>query len=174
MTRTAARGIAVQLIFALCMTGAEPETLLDDFFGESYFATLGGEDTLFAEEPDKKQLAYIRELVTKTAEHREELDGYIEKYSRGWKPERISKTALAVLRCALCEIQYMDDVPAGAAINEAVELAKGYEEPETVAFINGILGSFMREEKGIEALAGAEGAPEPAEEADGETPAEEE
>ena len=56
----------------------------------------------------------------------------------------ISKTALAVLRCALCEILYMEDVPDAAAINEAVELAKGYDEPDTVAFVNGVLGSFMR------------------------------
>ena len=46
----------------------------------------------------------------------------------------------------MCEILYMDDVPNAAAINEAVELAKGYEEPETVAFINGVLGSFVRGE----------------------------
>ena len=60
--------------------------------------------------------------------------------------ERISRTALAVLRCAICEILYMDDVPASAAINEAVELAKGYDEPDTVSFINGVLGGFMRGE----------------------------
>ena len=43
---------------------------------------------------------------------------------------------------------YMDDIPNSAAINEAVELAKGYDEPETVAFINGVLGGFMRGEFG--------------------------
>ena len=62
--------------------------------------------------------------------------------------DRISKTALAVLRCALCEIIYMDDIPDSAAINEAVELDKGYDEPDTVAFVNGVLGGFMRGEKG--------------------------
>ncbi len=77
-------------------------------------------------------------------EKRDEIDAYIERYAHGWKRERISKTALAVLRCAICEIMYMDDVPASAAINEAVELDKGYDEPETVAFVNGILGGFMR------------------------------
>ena len=65
-------------------------------------------------------------------------------YAKGWKIERISKTALAVLRCALCEILYMEDIPDSAAINEAVELAKGYDEPDTVAFVNGVLGGFMR------------------------------
>ena len=58
----------------------------------------------------------------------------------------MSKTAMAILRCAVSEIMYMDDIPANAAINEAVELAKGYDEPETVSFINGILGGIMRGE----------------------------
>ena len=75
-----------------------------------------------------------------------ELNHMIEKYARGWRLERISRVAAAIMRCAMCEILYMDDVPNAAAINEAVELAKGYEEPETVAFINGVLGSFVRGE----------------------------
>ena len=65
--------------------------------------------------------------------------------------ERISRTALAVLRCAVCEILYMEDIPNAAAINEAVELCKGYDEPDTVAFVNGVLGGIMRGELGEEA-----------------------
>lgn len=53
---------------------------------------------------------------------------------------------MAALRCAVCEIAYMDDIPAASAINEAVELAKGFDEPETVSFINGVLGGIMRGE----------------------------
>ena len=53
---------------------------------------------------------------------------------------------MAVLRCAICEILYMEDIPNAAAINEAVELAKGYDEPDTVSFVNGVLGGFMRGE----------------------------
>ena len=87
-------------------------------------------------------------LVKLIDENRNEFDGFIERYSHGWKVDRISKTALAVLRCALCEIIYMDDIPDSAAINEAVELDKGYDEPDTVAFVNGVLGGFMRGEKG--------------------------
>ena len=90
-------------------------------------------------------------LSTLVFDKREELDAVIERYARGWKPERISRTALAVLRCAICEILYLEDVPVGAAINEAVELDKYYDEPETTAFVNGILGAFVREELGEEA-----------------------
>lgn len=54
--------------------------------------------------------------------------------------------AAAVMRVAMYEILYMPDIPAAAAINDAVEIAKHYEAPETVSFINGILGAFMRGE----------------------------
>jgi len=145
MTRTTAREIAIQLGFAAAATGESAADIAERFFDEEHYATLAGEDALFAERPGKKQMDYILRLVSLTEEHREEVDEIIRRYARGWKLERISKTALAVLRCALCEILYMEDVPDAAAINEAVELAKGYDEPDTVAFVNGVLGSFMRD-----------------------------
>lgn len=144
MTRTTAREIAIQLGFAAAATGESPQELLDRFFEPEHFSSLSPEDSLYAQFPDEKQMDYITRLVTLTHAHRDEIDEQIRRYSRGWKLERISKTALAVLRSALCEILYMDDIPNAAAINEAVELAKGYDEPDTVAFVNGVLGGFMR------------------------------
>ena len=147
MTRTNARELAIQLGFAAAATGEDPQELLDRFFEEEHYASLAAEDELYRERPDEAQLAYIRRLTALIEENRETIDGYISRYARGWKIERISRTALAVLRCALCEILYMDDIPDAAAINEAVELAKGYDEPDTVAFVNGVLGGFMRGER---------------------------
>ena len=146
MTRTTAREIAIQLGFAAASRNVEPSQLMADFFSPEHYASLQEEDELYNERPDKKQMAYIRRLVELTAENRSEIDAYIQKYSKGWKLERISRTALAVMRCAICEILYMDEIPNAAAINEAVELAKGYDEPDTVAFVNGVLGGFMRGE----------------------------
>lgn len=147
MTRTAARELAVQLVFRLAQNpGEAPDDVMDEFFDKEYFATLSGEEEISSEYPDEIQMGYIRRVASGASENRDELDSYIEKYSKGWKVSRISKTALAVLRTAIYEILYMDDVPTSAAINEAVELSKGYEEQETVAFINGILGSFVRGE----------------------------
>ena len=146
MTRTAARELAIQLSFAAAAAGREPAELADEFFSEEHFASLRAEDELYAELPDKRQLDYIRTLTTLIAAKREELDGYIERYAKDWRVDRLSRTALAVLRCAICEILYIDDVPAGAAINEAVELDKKYDEPDTVAFVNGVLGGFVRSE----------------------------
>ncbi|MDR0951905.1 MAG: transcription antitermination factor NusB [Oscillospiraceae bacterium] len=144
MTRTAAREIAVRLVFALDCNGQEAGSFLDGFFDGEYYATLSGEDKLFAQLPDE-QLSYIRALVSGAYARGSELDGLIEKYSKGWKLTRISRVAAAILRVALYEVLYMEEVPPRAAINEAVELSKSYEEQETAAFINGILGSFMRE-----------------------------
>ena len=59
---------------------------------------------------------------------------------------QISLVASAIMRVAMFEIMYMPDIPHGVAINEAVNIAKNYEEPETAKFVNGILGSFAREE----------------------------
>lgn len=141
MTRTNARQLALQLSFAV---SAGSDVGPDAFFDEDYFRALPAEDALFTEIPGEEERAYISALVTGVRDHREELDDLIEQFSHGWKLSRISRTALAVLRVALYEILYMPDIPAVASINEAVELAKGYDEPETVRFINGILGSFMR------------------------------
>ena len=144
MTRTTAREIAIQLGFAAAAAGEPPRETLERFFERGHYESLAQEDELYAQYPDDRQMEYITRLVTLLDEHREEIDEQIRRYAKGWKLERISKTALAVLRCALCEILYMDDVPNAAAINEAVELAKGYDEPDTVAFVNGVLGGYMR------------------------------
>ena len=144
MTRTVAREIAIQLSFAAQLAGEDARETAETFFSREYFATLAEEDPLFREYPDDTQLDYIRRLTGLVYDHMYELNHMIEKYARGWRLERISRTAAAIMRCAMCEI------------NEAVELAKGYEEPETVAFINGVLGSFVRGELAQEAEPSAE------------------
>ena len=146
MTRKTAREIAVELCFASAANEIAADELMDSFFEEEHYATLAEENELFAERPDDKQMEYIRTLTTMSRDKAAELDRAIERYARGWKSERISRTARAILRIALCEILYMDEIPAAVAINEAVELDKNYDDPETVAFVNGVLGGFMRGE----------------------------
>ena len=75
-----------------------------------------------------------------------ELDSYIAKYAKGWSFDRIPLVASAIMRVAMYESLYRSDIPTRVAVNEAVEIAKKYETPETVKFINGILGSFVRGE----------------------------
>ncbi|MGE4483542.1 MAG: transcription antitermination factor NusB [Oscillospiraceae bacterium] len=146
MTRRVARELAVRLCFELSATGKDPQEILSNFFDEDYYATLALEDEVFSKYPDERERNYISALVLGIGLHWAELDGYVEKYSSGWRFERISRTALAIMKTAMYEILYMPDIPVGVSINEAVELAKEYEEPETVPFINGVLGSFARGE----------------------------
>ena len=146
MVRNTAREIAIHLSYELSFTGKTAEELLDQRLTAASFAELAEEDDVYREAPNAKQAAYIRRLVLGVGEHGAELDGYIEKYARGWKFSRIPLVAAAVMRVAMYEVLYMPDVPNAAAINEAVEIAKKYETPETVKFINGILGSFSRQE----------------------------
>jgi len=148
MTRTVAREIAIQLEFAVAQSGRDASEAFDEFFEKEYYDSLAAEDANFAIYPDD-QLDYIKGIVLGVFEHSDELNSLIEKYARGWKISRISRIALAIMRVALFEVIYLEDVPDSVAINEAIELAKGYEEPETIAFINGILGSFMRAEREV-------------------------
>ena len=146
MVRNTAREIAVHLSYELSFTEKPVEELLNQRLTAESFETLSGEDALYQEAPGPKQAEYIRRLVRGVAEHAPELDGYIAKYAKGWNFARIPLVASAVMRVAMYEILYMPDIPAAASINEAVEIAKKYETPETVKFINGILGSFLRQE----------------------------
>ena len=146
MLRNTAREIAVHLAYELSFTALPVEELLETRLNAERFAELAGEDALYQEAPDQLQRDYIARLVTGVSEHAAELDGYIAKYARGWKFSRIPLVASAIMRVAMYEILYMPEIPNGAAINEAVEIAKHYETPEMVKFINGILGSFARQE----------------------------
>lgn len=145
MTRSAAREIAVHLIYAMQCTGEDPEGVLEERFQESYYELLSEENEVYAEKPDKKQLAYIRSVVEGVGARREELEGYLTRYSIGWNVNRISRLARAAMELAMYEALYVEDVPMNVAIHEAVRLAQTYEEPETVAFVNGVLGSFSRD-----------------------------
>lgn len=76
---------------------------------------------------------------------REELEGYISKYSVGWSLGRIARMAVAIMEVCMYEALYIDDAPVSAAINEAVELTRKYENEDVVSFVNGILGGFARQ-----------------------------
>jgi len=146
MTRTAAREIAVRLCYCITENPSDPKELLPQVFDEEYYATLKTEDKLYEDVPDELQSEYITRLVTGVNDHSAELDSYIDNYAVGWKFGRISRTAVAIMKVAMFEVLYMPDIPNKAAINEAVELAKRYDPPETVPFVNGVLGSFVRGE----------------------------
>ena len=155
MTRSSAREIAVHFIFELGFSHMTADELLEQTLKRPVFESIGQIEPLYAEFPNAEQRAYIEGLTRGVSAHAPELDAYISKYAIGWSFSRLPRVVVAILRVCMYEILYMDDVPNAAAINEAVELTKRYEEPELAAFVNGILGSFVRGElsagEGIEA-----------------------
>ncbi len=94
--------------------------------------------------PEAKDQAYIEEKYTKTKEHLAQIDQMLNDTSEGWKTSRMGKVDLAILRLAVYEMLFDEDVPVSVAINEAVELAKKFGTDESSSFINGILGKLAK------------------------------
>ena len=133
MSRTTAREVAMMMHFSNLLGGEDtPEHVCEK-------AELLG--TL-----DEEDLAYVSQMLEGVCAQSEELDEIIGRYSKDWAIERIARVDLSILRVAIYEMLYRkEDVPTGAAINEAVELAKRYGGERSYAFINGILGSVAKE-----------------------------
>lgn len=106
--------------------------------------------------------AFARALAGCAIEHCPEIDKIIGRYSEKWKVSRLSRVTLAVLRMSVCELLHFDDIPVGATINEAVELAKKFSTEDEAAYINGILGAFERARSGKAAAEPEQPAPEEA------------
>ncbi|MFO8165768.1 MAG: transcription antitermination factor NusB [Thermodesulfobacteriota bacterium] len=102
----------------------------------------------------KDSMSFSKELVLGVCFHTEELDNAISKASQNWRLERISRVDHSILRLAVYEILYRDDIPPKVSINEAVDLGKKFGTEESGAFINGILdniyNSLTRTSKPIE------------------------
>ncbi|HAB01060.1 MAG TPA: transcription antitermination factor NusB [Ruminococcaceae bacterium] len=90
---------------------------------------------------------YALKAADGVIEQRDALDGVVEKYLKRWSKKRISKVSLCVLRLAIYELLNEKDIPQAAVINEAVDLTKKYSTQEDAAFVNGVLGSFVKDEK---------------------------
>lgn len=150
MTRANARELAVHLIYGRDFTGEEPGAVVTTRLNKDYYRMLSEENDVYAERPSRAQLAYLDNVVSGVANREDELNAQIQKYSIGWDVSRISKLTRCVMQLAIYEILYLEDVPTGVAISEAVRIAKKYDGNETGSFVNGILGSFAR---GLQAVA---------------------
>ena len=144
MTRANARELAVHLIYSREFTGDEPDKLISARLNAEYYSQLSGENELYLERPSRAQMQYIDTVVSGVANRSDELTDHIKKYSIGWDVSRISRLTKTIMQLAIFEILYLEDVPTGVAISEAVRLAKKYDGDDTGSFVNGILGSFAR------------------------------
>ena len=144
MTRGNARELAVHLIYGRKFTGDEPRDAVNIRLNKEYYAQLSEENDVYADRPSRAQTAYIERVVSGVASREEELNQQIQKFSIGWDVTRISRLARSVMQLAIFEIQYVEDVPTGVAISEAVRIAKKYDGNDTGSFVNGILGAYAR------------------------------
>ena len=140
MTRTNAREIACHLVYEMYLNDITAGEALTALMDEGYYPSLKSESDVYEEN-----------VVQGVQAKRAELEGYLEKYAIGWSVGRISKVARAVMEVAMYEVLYVHDVPTGAAISEAVELTRKYENEDVVAFVNGVLGAFARAQGANEA-----------------------
>ena len=144
MTRGNARDLAVHLIYGREFTGEEPEAVVALRLEKDYYAKLSSENEVYTDRPSRAQLAYIDSVVAGVANRTDDLNARIQQYSIGWDVSRISRLTRCIMQLAIYEILYVEDVPAGVAISEAVRLSKKYDGDDTGSFVNGILGAFLR------------------------------
>lgn len=129
MTRREVRDCAFKIVFEQLLRNDDVEELFE-----------------IADEVDEITVDdQVRGLVLGVAEHAEELDAIIGKYSISRAVSRISKLNLAILRLALYEAIYEENTPVNAAISEAIKLSQTYTYQEDTSFINGVLGAFSRD-----------------------------
>ncbi|MCI8892532.1 MAG: transcription antitermination factor NusB [Eubacterium sp.] len=94
-------------------------------------------------ETNEGKRAYIEQKLREIYKRREEIDALINEKATGWKTNRMAKVDLALIRLAVYEIRYEEDIPTGVAINEAVELAKIYSSDGAPSFVNGVLAKLL-------------------------------
>ncbi|MBE6916269.1 MAG: transcription antitermination factor NusB [Ruminococcaceae bacterium] len=143
MSRKIARELAVLSVYEYGFNANSAEDILANLFSEDFFQNAPEELSL--PEGIAAQQEYITSTVLGVVSRLDELDSYIKKHAIGWSIDRISRIAVAILRTSIYEAKYSDDIPVRVAVNEAVEIAKRYDTPETVSFINGVLGSVLKE-----------------------------
>lgn len=131
MTRKEARELLMQLLYQM--------ELLDDHSEETKNAYL---EKNFSEKGHRDYAAQLLDLVLTK---KDDVDAKINENSNKWTTSRMPKVDVAILRLAVVELLYMDDIPDAVAINEAVDMAKKYGTDESKAFINGILGKIAKE-----------------------------
>ena len=151
MSRRESREAAVKIIFQNTFTDLrlhiskdEPSLHLTQL-GDSKDMINTYVESLNSDEIGTLDTAYIKSILDGVVDKISSIDEYIAKYSKDWTIERMSKIDLAILRVAIYEVLYKEDIPSGVSINEAVELAKKYSHEDAGSFINGILGSVYNE-----------------------------
>ncbi len=136
MTRRQAREAALCMLFDYSFHSTEaPEELLDLYL-ENYYDEK--EKCICAE---LREDAYFSKIYFGVISNIAQIDALIERCSEKWSKKRISRISVSVLRIAIYEMLYMEDIPVQVSINEAIELAKRFDTEDSYTFVNGVLGA---------------------------------
>ena len=130
MTRRALREQVFLMLFRVEFHDAEEMTEQSELYKEQL------------EECSEKDCTYIVNKFRSIVEKLEEIDTVISEVSKGWKVSRMAKVDLTLIRLAVYEMKYEEDIPVKVAINEAIELAKQYGSDDSPAFVNGVLAKL--------------------------------
>jgi len=141
MKRRLAREIAVQSLYHMEMNEVKAEEAVRMLIAE---ATGENESEVEIKNVDQAE-QFVLELVNGTWNRKEEIDRVLSDYLKGWQISRLSKVDRQVLRLAVYEMVYREDVPGKVAVNEAIEVAKHFGTGESGKFVNGVLGKMVHE-----------------------------
>lgn len=159
MTRGNARELAMHLIYSRGFTGEEPTEVLKTRLEQEYYGKLADENEIYAELPTRRQVRYLDQVLAGVEAEQDDLNAIISRYAIGWDISRISRLSRAILQLAIYEMIHFEDVPDNVAVSEAVRLTKKYDTDST-AFVNGILGSYVRARQAEAAAPAEEAAPQ--------------
>jgi len=132
ITRKDAREYAFALLFA--------KTFSEEDEADSFYAR----ELENAELDFGAQLDYVHDVFFGVCDRRDEIDALICEFAAGWTVSRLAKTTVSVLRLSIFEMMAVCDVPKRVSINEAVELAKKYDDEKAPAYVNGVLNSISK------------------------------
>ncbi|MDQ7824458.1 MAG: transcription antitermination factor NusB [Candidatus Eremiobacteraeota bacterium] len=160
--RTIARILALSALFQVDVGGIHPAKAMENVFFSIDDEVLGifldegkekgilrkisSREKLRGYLDDEKFRSFADELFSGVLQHIQELDASIEEKLKNWKYERVAKVEKNILRLALFEMLYRDDIPVEVSIDEAVELAKIFGDRDSGRFVNGILGAIKGDE----------------------------
>lgn len=146
--RTRSREFALQILYRLDLNRASTEEVFEDFWKDRTDLALSDKEkeVIELDKKDSDIRAYAEQLVKGTFERLAAIDEIIERYASNWKVDRMAYVDRNILRLSTYELCHLEEVPAKVAINEAVELAKRYGEPDSSKFVNGILDKIAKNE----------------------------
>ncbi|BBN99060.1 transcription antitermination factor NusB [Sporolactobacillus terrae] len=128
MNRREARQLALQALFQMTLSDIDRKSAIDAVKDEG--------------EPVDP---FVTRLLDQTLDHEEAIDQLISKHLKNWSLDRVGNIDKTILRLAVCEIMYFDDIPLTVSVNEAVELCKIYSDEQTRKFVNGVLSGISKE-----------------------------